>query len=81
MSSSTNQERLQEFGFAALLLLGVIVFALGVAFFILGLGIQAEPPSPYLTSTNEKYALIGLSVGTMVVGGLLIRSAGKVVGW
>ena len=79
--SATNEERLQEIGFAALLFGGTLVFGLGTAFFILGLAIQAEPPSPYLTSTAEKYTLIAISVGTMVVGGILVRTAGKVVGW
>lgn len=81
MSSSTNQERLQEVGFATLLFGGVLVFGLGMAFFILGLAIQAEPPSPYLTSVAEKYVLIAASIGTMAVGAVLVRAAGKVVGW
>ena len=81
MSTSTTTERLQEYGFAGLLLLGVLVFSLGLAFLILGLAIQTESPSPYLASTSDKYGLIAASVVTILVGLVMVRSAGRIVGW
>ena len=81
MSTSTTTERLQEYGFAGLLLLGVLVFALGLAFLILGTAIQTQAPAPYLASPTDRYGLIAGSVVAMVVGLVMVRAAGRVVGW
>lgn len=71
---------LEEVGFAGLLTIGMLVFALGMAFFILGVSINTSPPAPYVSQT-DKYLLVGLSSVAMVIGLVFVRAAGKMVGW
>lgn len=73
-------ERYREAGFVVFLLAGTVIFALGIGFLVIGVGIGTSPPAPYMTAT-DKYALVGLSVAALAVGGALIRGAGKAVGW
>lgn len=78
--SVNSFERYREPTFAVALFAGMLVFALGIAFLILGVAINTEPPAPFMTPT-AKYTLIGISVIAIVVGAVTIRFAGKVVGW
>ena len=73
-------EQLREPSFVTLLLVGVLLFALGGAFLVLGVAINTGPPAPYVTPTDKRL-LIGISLGVMVVGVVLIRVAVRVVGW
>lgn len=78
--SANSFGRYREPTFAAALFVGMLLFALGIAFLILGIAVNTSPPAPYMTST-DKYTLIGISVAAIVVGVVTVRFAGKVVGW
>jgi len=73
-------EGFREAGFFALLMVGMLVLALGVGFFIIGISINTAPPAPYVTPT-DKWTLTGISVVGIIIGLVLVRAAGKVVGW
>ncbi|MFB6360548.1 MAG: hypothetical protein ABEH59_04430 [Halobacteriales archaeon] len=73
-------ERFRESAFVALALLGAAVLAFGGAFLTIGLAINTAPPAPYVTPTDKQLLIVG-SLLSMVVGGLLIRAAARMVGW
>ena len=78
-----NQENLDRFRepvFVGAFFGGMLVFALGMAFLILGLTVNTAPPAPYV-SPNDRHLLIAISAGAVIVGAGLVRFAGKVVGW
>lgn len=63
-----------------LLFVGALITALGVAFLVIGVSIGTESPAPYMPQ-RDKTLLVVLSAAAIVVGALVIRAAGKVVGW
>lgn len=74
-------ESLQNTVFIGGVLLGMTVFALGVAFLILGVSVGTGSPAPYVYTTTDKYLLIAGSLGTIVAGVVLVRLAARAVGW
>ena len=77
--SNETFERFREPVFVVAFLGGMLVFALGVAFLILGITINTAPPAPYVTP-SDRYLLIGVAAGALVVGVASVRFAGRVVG-
>lgn len=73
-------ERWREGSFVVVFFVGVGVFTLGTAFFVLGVSVGTGPPAPYM-SPNDKRILVASSLGTMVVGALTVRFAARIVGW
>ena len=73
-------EALREAGFDALLLGGATLVALGVAFLAIGVGVNTAPPAPYV-SPQDRVLLIAGSALAIVVGLVLVRLAGRTVGW
>ncbi|WP_227352949.1 hypothetical protein [Haladaptatus salinisoli] len=63
------------------LLVGVIVFALGGAFLLLGVTITTTPPAPYFRSTTDRLILIGVSLVAMVVGAGIVRGSLSLGRW
>lgn len=78
--SEETVEHLREPAFVVLLLVGMGVFAFAAAFLVIGIAINTAPPAPYVTPTDKRL-LIVLSLVGMVVGALLVRAAGRTVGW
>jgi uncharacterized membrane protein len=72
-------ERFREPVFVVAFFGGMLVFALGVAFLILGITINTAPPAPYVAE-NDRYLLIAVSVAATVAGLASVRFAGRVVG-
>lgn len=62
-------------------ILGVAVFALGLAFLIVGVSVGTSPPAPYLQTTLDKVLLIGGSLTAMAAGAGLVRAASTLAGW
>lgn len=77
--SGETFERFREPVFVVAFFGGMLVFALGIAFLILGVTVNTAPPAPYVTQT-DKYLLIAVSVGATIVGLASVRFAGRVVG-
>lgn len=73
-------ERYREVAFVVLLSVGALLFALGIAFLVIGASVGTAPPAPYMTPT-DKYALVAVSLAGCAAGLLLVRAAGRVVGW
>lgn len=78
--SRDTVEGLREPAFVVLLLVGMTVFAFGGAFLVIGVSINTAPPAPYVSPADRRL-LIGSSIAAMVVGAVLVRLAGRVVGW
>ncbi|MEF8800344.1 MAG: hypothetical protein V5A38_04340 [Halolamina sp.] len=72
-----NRERL----FWLTLVLGMAIFALGMAFTILFLAMNTSPPAPYFASAEDRYLTGGLSFLFMIAGLLTLRMGAKVGGW
>lgn len=72
-------ERFREPVFVVAFFGGMLVFALGLAFLILGITINTAPPAPYVTQ-GDRYLLSAVSVVAIVVGLAAVRFAGRVVG-
>lgn len=84
MTANVTNERfetIREPVFWLLLFTGMLVFALGTAFLVLGLSMSTTPPAPYFESRNDKLLVIGLSIAGIVAGIATVRFSGKVVGW
>jgi hypothetical protein len=80
-SRSNALDQLREPLFIAVLLVGTIVIALGIAFLILSLTMDTTPPAPYFASMTDKLLLIGGSVVAIVAGLGLIRRSATIAGW
>ena len=78
--NEATRDRFREPVFVGAFFGGMLVFALGLAFLLLAITINTAPPAPYV-SPNDRYLLIAISVGAVVVGAGTVRFAGKVVGW
>jgi hypothetical protein len=74
-------DRYREALFVAGLVLGVVVLALGGAFFLLGATLTTTPPAPYLASTTDKLILLAVSTAAIALGGGIVRGALKLAGW
>lgn len=74
-------ERNREKGFVISLVVGMLVFALGMAFFILSLSMNAHPPAPYFASVTDRILTGVISVGFMIAGILIIRLGSRIGGW
>lgn len=74
-------ESLQNTVFVGGVLLGMTVFAVGLAFLILGVSVGTGPPAPYVYTSTDKYLLVAGSLGTMVAGLAVVRLAARAVGW
>lgn len=79
-TSNPTVERFRELGFVSLALVGALLFALGVGFLVIGVSIGTGPPAPYTTPTGKRLLIIA-SLAAIVGGVLVVRMAGKVVGW
>ena len=77
--SGDTFERFREPVFAVAFFGGMLVFALGIAFLILGITINTAPPAPYVTTT-DRYMLIVISIAAAIAGLASVRFAGRVVG-
>lgn len=83
-SSTTNDNvfaRHREKWFLAALVVGVLTFALGMAFGILTISMDTTPPAPYFASTTDMYLTGVGSIGFMVMGVLVILRGAKLGGW
>lgn len=74
-------EKYREPLFLLLLSTGMLVFAGGVAFLILGLSMDITAPAPYFASLTDKLIIIAFAVVTIGIGGAIVRFAAKLVGW
>lgn len=74
-------EENREFFFVTGLLVGVTIFALGFAFFLLSATTDTTPPSPYFATTTDQILLIAISVVALVIGGGITRWAMRLAGW
>lgn len=61
--------------------LGTALLAGGVLAVIVSLAKQTARSAPFLTSPTQKFMLLGIALGCLVVGGVLIRAAARTVGW
>lgn len=78
--SPDTLERYRESAFVAVLFLGALIFAFGIAFLVVGIGVNTEPPAPYVTQTAKQILIAG-SLVAIVVGGVFVRFAARIVGW
>lgn len=83
--TSTGQEgiiaRYRERWFFLTLTIGMLIFALGLAFTILFLALNTHPPAPYFASATDRYLTGGFSLLFMIVGLGMIRLGAKLGGW
>jgi autotransporter translocation and assembly factor TamB len=80
-SRTADFERFRELLFVLMLVLGTLLFALGLAFLILGVSMSTTPPAPYFASMTDKYVTMGGSALTAVIGIGVMRFATSVGGW
>lgn len=87
MSTQTSRrsdgfvERNREALFLLALVVGMLVFALGMAFAILTLALNTQPPAPYFASFQDRLLMGGLSAGLMLVGAALVKGGASLGGW
>jgi hypothetical protein len=79
-SSPNRFEQYREPAFVVVLFVGALIFSLGWAFLIIGVSINTAPPAPYVSSTDKQLLIVG-SIVAILVGGLMIRTAARIVGW
>lgn len=83
--TSTNQdgiiEEYREPLFWLALVLGMAIFALGLAFTILFLSLNTHPPAPYFASMMDRYLTGGVSLLFMIIGISMIRLGANLGGW
>lgn len=72
-----NRERL----FFLLLVLGMLIFALGVAFSVLFVAMDTTPPAPYFATAMDKYKTGGVALLLLVLGAATVRAGAKLGGW
>lgn len=77
--SNETFERFREPMFVVAFFGGMAVFALGVAFLILGFTVNTAPPAPFVSS-SDRYLLIAVAAVAAVAGMAAVRFAGRVVG-
>lgn len=73
--------RHREKWFIAALIVGVLTFALGMAFGILTISMDTTPPAPYFASTTDMYLTGASSAVFMVVGVFIVLRGAKLGGW
>lgn len=61
--------------------LGMIVFSLGLTFLIVGLSMTTGPPAPSFSSTTDRLVVLGLSLGFIAAGALVVRGAMEFGRW
>lgn len=87
MSAQTSKrsggfvERNRETLFLLGLVVGMLVFALGMAFTILTLAMNTHPPAPYFASFQDRLLTGGISLALMLVGAALIKGGANLGGW
>jgi hypothetical protein len=74
-------DRLREPLFVVGVLAGVVVLAVGFAFFVLGLSMDTTPPAPYFATVTDRLLVLGGSVGAMVLGAFVVRGSANFAGW
>lgn len=74
-------ERNREYLFTGTLLVSSVLFSVGLAFLILAVAVDTNPPSPYLASQMDRLLLFGFSLGTISLGILLGRASFRFGGW
>lgn len=72
-----NRERL----FFAALIIGMAIFALGIAFGVLFVAMDTTPPAPYFASMTDKLLTGGYSLGFLIIGALIVRLGARLGGW
>lgn len=74
-----DRDSKREWRFAIGVVVGIGVFATGMAFLILGLAINTQPPAPYMSPWHRR-VLIALSIVLLVVGAAVVRLSGQIIG-
>lgn len=87
MSMQTSQrsdgfvETYRETLFVLCLVVGMLVFALGMAFAILTISMNTNPPAPYFASFQDRLLTGVISVVVMIGGTALVRFGARLGGW
>lgn len=72
-----HRERL----FFLFIVVGMLIFALGIAFSVLFIAMDTTPPAPYFATATDKYLTGGLSLVLLVIGAATVRLGAKFGGW
>lgn len=67
--------------FFAALIVGMAIFALGIAFGVLFVAMDTTPPAPYFASVTDRLLTGGYSLLFLIVGSLIMRLGAKLGGW
>ena len=83
-STQSNEniiDRYREKWFFLALIVGMLTFAIGMAFSILVISMDTTPPAPYFATSTDQ-ALTGVASIVFMAGGILILIRGaKLGGW
>lgn len=80
-SSDSFIDEQRERLFLAALIIGMAVFALGIAFSVLFIAMNTTPPAPYFASMTDKYLTGAMALGFLLGGAGIMRIGTKIGGW